>query len=98
MLVAAHGWASAAGAALYLRFVTNGIGAAWAGDATAVGECAGRLAALEGDPWREKAVAWLRALAAGTRGEANADALLAVGELPGIASFVHVRESAATRR
>ncbi len=35
----------------------------------------------------EQAVAWLRALATGTRGGANPDALLAVGELPGIASF-----------
>jgi DNA-binding CsgD family transcriptional regulator len=75
------------GAMPYLWFVTNGIGAAWAGDAAAVDEWAGHLAALEGGPWREQAVAWLRALAAGTRGEANADALLAVGELAGIASF-----------
>jgi DNA-binding CsgD family transcriptional regulator len=75
------------GARPYLWFVTHGIGAAWASDAAAVDEWAGRLAALEGGPWREQAVAWLRALAAGTRGEPNADALLAVGGLPGIASF-----------
>jgi DNA-binding CsgD family transcriptional regulator len=44
-----------------------------------------------------QAVAWLRALAAGTRGEANADALLATGELPGIASFeALLRADAAT--
>jgi DNA-binding CsgD family transcriptional regulator len=71
----------------YLWFVTHGIGAAWAGDTAAVDEWAGHLTALDGGPWREQAVAWLRALAAGTRGEPNADALLAVGELPGIASF-----------
>lgn len=81
----------------YLWFVTNGIGAAWAGDTAAAGEWAGRLAALEGGPWREQAVAWLRALAAGARGEANAGALLAVGELAGIASFdALLRADAAT--
>jgi DNA-binding NarL/FixJ family response regulator len=42
-------------------------------------------------------VAWLRALAAGARGEANAGALLAVGELAGIASFdALLRADAAT--
>jgi DNA-binding CsgD family transcriptional regulator len=81
----------------YLWFVTHGIGAAWAGDAAAVGEWADRLAALEGGSWREQAVAWLRALAAGLRGEPSADALLAVGGLPGIASFeALLRADAAT--
>ena len=89
--------ARADGAIPYLWFVTTGIGAAWAGDAAAVDECADRLAALEGGSWREHAVAWLRALAAGARGEPNADALLAVGELPGIASFeALLRADAAT--
>jgi DNA-binding CsgD family transcriptional regulator len=89
--------AQADGAVPYLWFVTNGIGAAWAGDPAAVGECADRLAAAEGGLWREQAVAWLRALAAGTRGEATADALLAVGRLPGIASFeALLRADAAT--
>jgi DNA-binding CsgD family transcriptional regulator len=60
-------------------------------------ECADRLAALEGGGWREHAVAWLRALAAGARGEPNAGALLAVGGLPGIASFeALLRADAAT--
>ncbi len=77
----------ATGATPYLWLVTTGIAAAWAGDAAAVEECADRLAVLDGGTWREHAVAWLRALATGTRGGANADALLAVGELPGIASF-----------
>jgi DNA-binding CsgD family transcriptional regulator len=71
----------------YLWFVTTGIGAAWAADADTVSACAERLAALPGSSWREQGVAWLRALAAGARGEANAAALLAVGELPGLASF-----------
>ena len=89
--------ARADGAIPYLWFVTTGIGAAWAGDAAAVDECADRLAALEGGRWREQAVAWLRALAAGARGEPNADALLAVGELAGIASFeALLRADAAT--
>jgi DNA-binding CsgD family transcriptional regulator len=79
--------AHATGAVPYLWFVTTGIGAAWAGDAAAVDECASRLAERPGGTWRQPAVAWLRALAAGTRGEANAGALLAVGDLPGIASF-----------
>ncbi len=94
-----HGWRAqriadfgdpltrATGATPYLWLVTNGIGAAWAGDAAVVEECADRLAVLEGGRWREQAVAWLRALAAGTRGDPSADALLAVGELPGIPSF-----------
>jgi DNA-binding CsgD family transcriptional regulator len=81
----------------YLWFVTHGIGAAWAGDAAAVGEWADRLGALEGGSWREQAVAWLRALEAGTHGEPNAGALLAVGGLPGIASFeALLRADAAT--
>jgi DNA-binding CsgD family transcriptional regulator len=77
----------ARGAIPYLWFVTTGIGAAWAGDAAMVDDCAEHLAALTGGPWREQAVAWLRALAAGARGEENADALLAVSDLPEIASF-----------
>jgi DNA-binding CsgD family transcriptional regulator len=90
--------ARATGAMPYLWFVTTGIGAAWAGEAAAVGECADRLAAIEGGTWREQAVAWLRALAAGARGEANADALLAVGELPGIAALQDLGASAYVAR
>ncbi len=87
----------AAGAVPYLWFVTTGIGAAWAGDAATADERAGRLAAQPGGTWREPAVAWLRALAAGVRGEPSADALLAAGELPGIASFqVLLRAQAAS--
>ena len=42
-------------------------------------------------------MAWLRALAADARGEPNADSLLAVGPLPGIASFeALLRADAAT--
>ena len=85
--------AHATGAVPYLWFVTTGIAAAWAGDAAAADECAGRLAALPGGTWRAQAVAWLRALAAGVRGAANADALLAVGDLPGIASFQALLEA-----
>jgi len=89
--------ARAEGAIPYLWLLTTGIGAAWAGDAAAALECADRLAALEGGHWREQAAAWLRALGAGARGEANAAALLAVGELPGIASFeALLRADAAT--
>jgi len=79
--------AHATGAVPYLWYVTTGIGAAWAGETDVVDECAGRLDAAAGGTWREQAVAWLRALAAGTRGGAIAEALLAVGDLPGIASF-----------
>lgn len=94
-----HGWLAqrtadfgeplsrAVAATPYLWLVTTGIGAAWAGDAVTLEQCTSRLAALAGSPWREQAVAWLRALAAGTRGEASADALLAVGDLAGLASF-----------
>jgi DNA-binding CsgD family transcriptional regulator len=79
--------AHATGAVPYLWYLTTGIGAAWAGETDVVDECARRLDAVSGGTWREQAVAWLRALAAGTRGDAIAEALLAVGDLPGIASF-----------
>jgi len=79
--------AHAKGAVPYLWYLTTGIGAAWAGDTDAVDECASRLSQAPGGTWREHAVAWLQALAAGTRGDANADALLSVGALPGIVSF-----------
>jgi DNA-binding CsgD family transcriptional regulator len=75
------------GAIPYLWLVATGLGAAWAGEAGVVDECARLLEIRDGSPWREQATAWLRALAAGARGEPSAGALLAVGELPQIASF-----------
>ena len=81
------------GAIPYLWFLIQGLAAAWAHDADAVETWAGHLTRLEGSPWRPAAIAWLRALALGTRGEPNADALLAVGALPGLSSLDAIRRT-----
>lgn len=64
----------------YLWLLCMGISAAWAGDADAVDDWADRLEPLDGGEWRPVAIAWLRALASGVRGEPMADRLIAAAE------------------
>lgn len=78
-----------AGAVPYLWLVAMGLGAAWADDAESVDLWADELAARDGTTWIPTAVAWLKALSSGLRGQETASSLFDAAQrgLPGLASF-----------